>query len=179
MQNETQHRQGAEFNGSDAAGSLAAGPVLDTGSVAQRHRRRKVRVEVEVPEALMGEFDLMVQEVLAGPRTRLTQLEQEFKAIETRALAGLEVILDCVRTSGAGQAARLVRFLANLYLKYDCPFDLMDLRTLDTRLANACLDYLNYDRLGVCDLDRHLADGGVEVEGWIRDYGYGPHLSEA
>jgi hypothetical protein len=74
--------------------------------------------------------------------------------------------------------ARLVRFLASLYLKYDCPFELTDLRTLDTVLANACWDYLNYDRLGVCDLDRHLADGGAEVEGWIRDYGYVPRASE-
>ena len=186
MESEMRDTNGAGSHGVNL-GQLAPGrdrcdlATSDPGNaVAQRPwRRRKVRVEVEVPEVLMGEFDLMVQEVLAGPRTRLTQLEQEFKEIEVRALVGLEVILDCVRTSGAGQAARLVRFLANLYLKYDCPFDLMDLRTLDTRLANACLDYLNYDRLGVCDLDRHLADGGVEVEGWIRDYGYGPHLSEA
>jgi hypothetical protein len=120
----------------------------------------------------------MVQEVLAGPRTRLRQLEQEFKAIEARGLAGLEVILDSVRSSAGGQSARLVRFLANLYLKYDCPFDLMDLRTFDTRLANACLDYYNYDRLGVCDLARHLPDGGAEMEGWIRDYGCGPDGAE-
>jgi hypothetical protein len=60
------------------------------------------------------------------------------------------------------------------------PFDLSNWRPLDTALANACLDTLNYDRLGVCDLDRHLADGGaeVEVEGWIRDYGYIPRASE-
>ena len=116
----------------------------------------------------------MVQEVLVGPRTRLTLLEQEFKAIERRALAGLKVILHTIRSSAGGQSARLVGFLASLYLKYDCPFELTDLRSLDTALANACLDYLNYDRLGVCDLERHLADGGVEVAGWIRDYGCGP-----
>jgi hypothetical protein len=91
---------------------------------------------------------------------------------------GLAVILDTVRSSSGGQVARLVRFLASLYLKYDCPFELTDLRTLDTALANACLDYLNYDRLGICDLDRHLADGGAEVAGWIRDYGHVPRASE-
>jgi hypothetical protein len=32
----------------------------------------------------------------------------------------------------------------------------------DTVLANACLDYLNYDRLAVCDLDKHLEGGGRE-----------------
>jgi len=54
MQNEIQHRQGGEFNGLDAAGPSAVGSDLEPGCGAQRHRRRKVRVEVEVPEALMG-----------------------------------------------------------------------------------------------------------------------------
>jgi hypothetical protein len=82
-------------------------------------------------------------------------------AHENYARQGLAMILDTIRLSSGGQAARLVRFLASLYLKYDCPFELTDLRTLDTKLANARLDYFNYDRLGVCDLDRHLADGGA------------------
>ena len=171
-------REPAEINA--ASGSEVHGRALIGSSSpgARPWRRRKVRVEVEIPESLMGEFDLMVQEVLVGPRTRLTQLEQEFKAIEARGLAGLAVILDSVRLSTGGQAARLVRFLAGLYLKYDCPFELTDLRSIDTALANACLDYLNYDRLGVCDLAGHLADGGAEVEGWICDYGCGPGCAE-
>jgi hypothetical protein len=178
MEREIREANGVRGNGAvvdDVSGIVSPAPG------ARPWRRRKIRVEVEVPEALMGEFDLAVQEVLAGPRTRLRLLEQEFKAIETRGLLGLAVILDTVRSSGGGQAARLVRFLASLYFKYDCPFELTDLRTLDTNLANACLDYLNYDRLGICDLDRHLADGGaeVEVEGWIRDYGYVPRDPEA
>jgi hypothetical protein len=63
-----------------------------------------------------------------------------------------------------------VSFLAGLYNGYDYPFDLSDLRPLDTNLANACLDYLNYDRLAVCDLDKHLEGGGRELQAWIRDY---------
>jgi hypothetical protein len=58
-----------------------------------------------------------------------------------------------------------------LYNGYDYPFDLSDLRPLGTKLANACLDYLNYDRLGICDVDKHLEGGGRELEGWLRDYG--------
>jgi len=171
---ETHSVQGRGLASAEGAGAATPGIA-----VAQRPwRRRKVRVEVEIPEALMGEFDLMVQEVLAGPRTRLTMLEQEFKAIETRGMAGLAVILDSVRSSCGGQSDCLVRFLASLYFKYDYPFELTDLRTLDTALANACLDYLNYDRLGVCDLGRRLDDGGAEVEGWIRDYGYVPRAPE-
>ena len=177
MEREIGETNGVRGNGSTCAGG--AGVSGPANAVAQRPLRRgRIRVEVEVPESLMGEFDLMVQEVLAGPRTRLTLLEQEFKAIETRGLAGLAVILDTVRSSSGGQVARLVRFLACLYLKYDCPFELTDLRSLDTALANACLDYLNYDRLGICDLEEHLPDGGAEVEGWIRDYGYVPRSHE-
>jgi hypothetical protein len=60
-------RRGTELTGMRTSGPGSAG--------AQRHRQRKIRVEVEIPEALMGEFDLAVQEG-AGPRTRLTLLEQ-------------------------------------------------------------------------------------------------------
>jgi len=69
-------------------------------------------------------------------------------------------------------------FLAGLYDGVSYPFYLSDLRPLDTSLANACLDYLNYDRLGVCDLDRHLPAGGRELEAWIRDYGLVPRSAE-
>jgi hypothetical protein len=72
----------------------------------------------------------------------------------------------------------LVAFLAGVYNGYDYPFDLSDLRPLDTALANACLDYLNYDRLGICDLDKHLPAGGRELHGWIADYGLVPRTVE-
>jgi hypothetical protein len=138
-------------------------------------RRRKVRVEVEVPEALMGEFDLMMQELLVGKRARLDTLGQEIEAIEVRGLEGLQVILAAIRSNpGTGQVGRLVRFLAGLYNGWDYPFDLSDLRPLDANLANACLDYLNYDRLGICDLDTHLEGGGRELQAWLRDYGITP-----
>ena len=46
-----------------------------------------------------------------------------------------------------GGAKRLVRFLAEVYNGQDYPFDLTELRGLDTILANDCL-FLN--RLGRC-----------------------------
>jgi len=144
-----------------------------TAQGARPLRRRRIRVEVEVPEALMGEFDLMVQEVLAGPRTRLTLLEQEFKAIETRGLAGLGVIHRSITSHpGTGQTRRLVRFLVGLYDGVSFPFDLSELRGLDTALANACLDILNYDRLALCNVDQHLPAGERVLEAWIHQYGW-------
>jgi hypothetical protein len=50
---------------------------------------------------------------------------------------------------------------------------------LDTALAEVCLDYLKDDRLGECDLDRHLPDGGRALQAWIREYGLVPRHSEA
>ena len=89
--------------------AVSASAPTHVGAVAQRLRRRRIRVEVEVPEGLMGEFDLMVHELLAGKRARLDTLEQEFKAIETRALAGLAVIVAAISAhGGTGQSGRLV-----------------------------------------------------------------------
>lgn len=147
MQNDIQHGNAENSNGL-GAGPTSPGPVLVDSCGVQRHRRRKIRVEVEVPEALMGEFDLAVQEVLAGSRTRLTLLEQEIEAIEVRGLTGLGIILGSIADHpGTSQTRRLVRFLVGLYDGSCFPFDLSDLRGLDTVLANACLDYLNYDRV--------------------------------
>lgn len=172
QEHEEQGPNGARVNGTGQGNDAVQATVMATVSP---RRRRKVRVEVEIPEGLMGEFDLMVHEILDGKRTRLETLEQEWKAIETRAMAGLETILTAVRARRwSGQEVRLVYFLAALYNGEDYPFDMSGLRPLDTKLANACLDYLNYDRLGICDLEYHLADSGFELQGWLEDYGVTP-----
>jgi hypothetical protein len=44
------------------------------------------------------------------------------------------------------------------------------MRALDTRLANACLDYLNYDRLCKREVHHHLSGGDRELNQWIKDY---------
>lgn len=77
---------------------------------------------------------------------------------------------------GTGQAGRLVRFLAGLYNGEEYPFDLTELRALDTELANACLDYLNYDRLAKREVHHHLSGGDRELHRWFRDYGIEPAL---
>jgi len=130
-------------------------------------RRRKIRVEVEVPEGLMGEFDLMMHELLVGKRARLDALEQEFKAIETRAFAGLGFILATLRASAGGQSGRLVRFLASLYMKYDYPFEaLSDLRTPRHRAPRMPVWTTSTTTgWGCVDLDRHLPDGGAGAAG--------------
>ena len=41
----------------------------------------------------------------------------------------------------------------------------------DCALANGCLDYLNYDRLGRREVHRHLSSGDAELQRWIEDNG--------
>lgn len=77
----------------------------------------------------------------------------------------------------AGQPAfscRLVWFLAGVYTSSEYPFDPTELRALDCRLANACLDYLNYDRLGRREVHSHLSSGDVELQQWIDYYDLRP-----
>ena len=77
---------------------------------------------------------------------------------------------------GTGQAGRLVRFLAGLYNGEEYPFDLTELRALDTELANACLDYLNYDRLGKREVHKHLQNGDRDLHRWMKRYRLEPAL---
>ena len=58
----------------------------------------------------------------------------------------------------------MVRFLAGVYNGTEFSFDLTDLRSLDTELANACIDYLNFDRLGKAEVHTHLPDGGRQMD---------------
>ena len=76
--------------------------------------------------------------------------------IQYRALAALAKIVRAIRTHpGTGQARRLVRLVAGCYNGSDYPFDLTELRCLDDALALACIDYLNYDRLGIREIHHY------------------------
>jgi len=67
-------------------------------------------------------------------------------------------------------AKRLVRFLAGLYNGQDYPFDLSELRGLDTKLANACLIISIFDRLGIAEVHKNLANGERDLHRWLEDY---------
>jgi hypothetical protein len=124
-------------------------------------------------EAQARELDAAWHEIALGRRLpRSEALEESTEAIMERARPALERIEDAIRNHPTtGQAGRLVRFLAGLYNGEEYPFDLTELRALDTELANACLDYLNYDRLGKREVHHHLTGGAHELHQWFRDYG--------
>jgi hypothetical protein len=105
-------------------------------------------------------------------------LEHGVERVMERARIALQVIETAIRQNPTtGQAGRLVRFLAALYNGYDYSFDLTELRALDTELANACLDYLNYDRLGKVEVHTHLSGGDRELQRWIQDCRVEPRLT--
>ncbi len=98
-------------------------------------------------------------------------LDRDLAQIKMKAMAALQVIEKAINDHPTtGGAKRLVRFLAGLYNGQDYPFDLTELRGLDTNLANACLDYLNYDRLGIKEVHKHLANGDRDLHRWLEEY---------
>jgi hypothetical protein len=119
-----------------------------------------------------AELTAAYEEVVSGKRTRISTAAEDTYEVMERARAGLQRIVKAIEEHpGTGQARRLVRFLAGVYNGGDYPFDLTDLRALDTDLANACIDYLNYDRLGKVEVHTHLPDGGRQMEWFIAQHG--------
>ena len=117
-------------------------------------------------------------EIVSGKKlVHAEQLDHSNEAVMERARIALPLIESAIRRGG-GQAASLVRFVAAIYNGYEYAFDLIDLRALDTELANACLDYLNYDRLGLQEVHQHLSGGAQELRGWIERYDIQPRKSQ-
>ena len=135
---------------------------------------KTVHVEADIPVSQRDQFDRAVIEIVAGKRPRMDALDRDLADIKIRAMAGLQEIEKAINDHPTtGGAERLVRFLAGLYNGQDYPFDLTELRGLDTKLANACLDYLNYDRLGMTEIHKHLANGERDLHCWIEEYKIG------
>jgi hypothetical protein len=124
-----------------------------------------------------AELTAAYEEIVSGKRTRINiAAEDTLEAIE-RARTGLLRIVKAIEEHpGTGQTRRLVRFLAGVYNGSNFPFDLTDLRALDAELANACIDYLNYDRLGKVEVHTHLPGGGRQMEWFIAQHGIRPQI---
>jgi hypothetical protein len=140
---------------------------------------KKIAVTLEVANDIQArELNEAWQEIVSGQKlARAEALEHGVEAVMERARPALEIIETAIREHPTtGQARRLVRFLAAIYDGYDYTFDLTELRALDTRLANACLDYLNYDTLCKREVHHHLAGGARELHRWIEDYRVEPRI---
>lgn len=117
------------------------------------------------------EFERAIVDIIAGERPRMDTMDRDLAAIKLRAMSALQVIEKAVNDHPtSGHARRLVIFLAGIYNGQDYPFDLTELRGLDTTLANASLDYLNFDRLGIKEVHKYLSDGDKDLHRWLADY---------
>jgi len=145
-----------------------------------RAQRHLLQFEV-ADDAQAAELNAAWKEIVSGKRARLSTAAEETHDIMERARPALQTLVSAIeQNAGSGQTRRLVRFLAGLYNGHDFPFDLTDLRTLDTELANACIDYLNYDRLGKAEVHSHLPGGGRQMQKFISNHQIRPrlHLSD-
>src|ERR1035438_7196796 len=140
--------------------------------------RKRIQLHFDVAtETEAQELSAAWEEIVSGKRTRISTAAEDTNEIMERARIGLQKIVKAIEEHpGTGQAARLVRFLAGVYNGHDFPFDLTDLRALDTELANACIDFLNYDRLAKAEVHTHLPDGGRQMEWIIAQHGIRPQL---
>jgi len=136
---------------------------------------KTVHVEADIPTNQRDEFERAMIEIVAGERPRMDALDRDLAQIKTRAMAALQNIEKAINDHPTtGGARRLVKFLAGVYNGQDYPFDLTELRGLDTELASACLDYLNYDRLGIKEVHKHLANGERDLHRWLEEHGIAP-----
>lgn len=132
---------------------------------------KTVHVEADIPVSQRDEFERAIVDIIAGERPRMDALDRDLAAIKARAMTGLADIESAINAHPTtGQAKRLVRFLAGMYNGQDYPFDMSELRGLDTQLASACMDYLNYDRLGIKEIHKHLANGESDLHRWLEEY---------
>jgi hypothetical protein len=131
-----------------------------------------VSIQITLPESMRAELFLAVQEIFSGGLARTQQLEHDRESVRAAAMRGLETLAKTLhRHKGTGQTTRIARFLGAIYNGYEYTFDLIDLRALDTELANACLAYLNYDRLGIDEVHEHLTGGGEQLNCWLAESG--------
>jgi len=145
--------------------------------------RKRIQLHFDVAdETQAAELSAAWQEIVSGRRTRLATAAEGTNEIMERARVALQVIVKVIEEHpGTGQSRRLVRFLAGVYNGHEFHFDPTDLRAMDRELANASIDYLNYDRLAKAEVHTHLPGGGRQMQGLIAEQGIRarPHLSDS
>jgi len=148
--------------------SLTRGFVVRTTT---ERSPKVVPVELYVPESHREELYAAWQEIVTGKPLRVEMLQRDLEAIRARALEALKVIQKAIRQQADGeQCYRLTAFLASLYNGYEFPFDPCEFRNLGAELAGACLDYLNFDRLGLGQVQEYLSGGEDRLQRWIKEH---------
>jgi hypothetical protein len=70
----------------------------------------------------------------------------------------------------SGQSRYIARFLAGLYNGSRFPFDLTDLRCIDTTLFEHCINVLRMDATPLKEIHLYFEDGESRFEQMVRDW---------
>jgi len=126
----------------------------------------------QVPEHLVDAFlratvDFFSQ---AGTGRAASQIAAELRAQDRD--AGLDALAFLVNlTQGdTGQCGIVARFLAGLYNGFDFPFDLTELRALDSDLFERCVAVLRLDNTPTVEIHRYIPDGDAVFLKMLRDW---------
>jgi hypothetical protein len=131
-----------------------------------------VSFQATIPASMRDELALAMGEMVCGRRPRTQLLEADREAIASAGMRGLQTLRVALESHpGTGQCRTIARFLAALYNGYEYTFDLTYLRGIDTELANACLAYLNFDRLGIDEVHHFLPGGAQQLNRWLEENG--------
>jgi hypothetical protein len=129
---------------------------------------------VRLSEPELQEFLSDYRQLLAAVRLAAASEKLSPVRVMHRALDALDIIVtSIVKHPHTGQSRRLVKFIAGCYDGRDYPFNLTELRGLDTTLATACLEYLDYDRLAIREIHHFLPQKERTLLGWLKDYDLG------
>lgn len=95
----------------------------------------------------------------------------ELDILETRGVAALRRLY-LVACRDSGQCRYIARFLLGLYNGSRFPFDLTDLRAIDTELFDDCMAVLNMDaRITRQEVHTYFEDGGAKFEQLAKRWG--------
>ena len=125
-----------------------------------------------------GPMSESAQDVSLPPSLRDALAEHNTKAgIEARGVESLKVLWD-VANRDSGQCRVIAAFLLGLYNGARFPFDLTDLRCVDSALYEHCGAVLHMDAR-VCEQEIHLyfEDGGAKFEQLAKDWQLTDHMA--
>ena len=133
----------------------------------------KTKITVDVPTDRSEAFRQLWRDFLTGDSPH----DREAKALRTRQRDSQERGIESLRVLYAaaqrdsGQCHYIARFLAGLYNGYRFPFDLTDLRCLDTELFEHCMNVLRMDARPQQEVHLYFDDGGAKWEAMIQRWG--------
>jgi hypothetical protein len=142
---------------------------------------KMIRVEVEIERGQEPEFRQMLAELVLGTRPRSAAIAEEIDQISELAGDALDTIFEALsrdpasgRAPGPRLSRRLVRFLAAVFEPTRFLLDVSELRAMDPVLSRACIDCLNYFRLGLRELPELRPHTRNQLPTLLEKYGVRP-----